>query len=92
MAAEVPVVATRVGGIPEIVTQGETALLVEPGDISAMSSSIGRLLQDADLARLIVDRSRKRILEHHAPEARVRRLLDIYAGLKIGRPTVDPRG
>jgi glycosyltransferase involved in cell wall biosynthesis len=83
MAAGVPVVATRVGGIPEIVSHGETALLVEPGDISGMSSSIAGLLKDpAGLAQRLVDRSRERILERHAPEARVRRLLDIYAGLR----------
>ena len=82
MAAGVPVVATRVGGIPEIVTHGETALLVEPGDISAMSSSIARLLKDAAFAQRLVERSREQILEHYAPETRVRRLLDIYAGLQ----------
>jgi len=83
MAAGVPVVATRVGGVPEIATHEETALLVEPGDISAMSSSIARLLQnDAGLAQRLIERSRERILENHAPEARVRRLLEIYAGLQ----------
>ena len=82
MAAGVPVVATRVGGIPEIARHGETALLVEPGNISDMSTSIASVLKDAGgLARRLADRSREQILEHHAPEARVRRLLDIYAGL-----------
>ncbi|MCU1337776.1 MAG: glycosyl transferase, group 1 [Bryobacterales bacterium] len=81
MAAGVPVVATRVGGIPEIVTDGESALLVEPGDIAGMSSSIARLLEDEGFARQVVGHARGRIVEHHAPEARVRRLLDIYAGL-----------
>jgi len=82
MAAGVPVVATRVGGIPEIVSHGETALLVEPGDISDMSISIARLLTDARFAQRLVERSREKILEHHAPQARMRKLLDIYAGLR----------
>ena len=48
-----------------------------------MSSSIARLLQnDAGLAQRLIERSRERILENHAPEARVRRLLEIYAGLQ----------
>ena len=81
MAAGVPVVATRVGGIPEIAAHGETALLVEPGDIRDMSSSIERLLKDAGFARNLAERSRERILEYHAPEARVRRLVKIYSGL-----------
>ena len=81
MAAGVPVVATSVGGIPEIVTHGESALLVTPGDVAAMSASIARLLSDKNLAQSLVARSRERILEHHTPEARVRRLIDIYTGL-----------
>jgi glycosyltransferase involved in cell wall biosynthesis len=82
MAAGVPVVATRVGGIPEIASPGETALLVEPGDVSGMSSSIARLLNDAGLTQRLTERSRERILANHAPEARMRRLLDIYTGLQ----------
>ena len=58
MAAGVPVVATRVGGIPEIVCHGETALLVEPGDIAGMSSSIATVLQDL-AARPAPGRSRQ---------------------------------
>ena len=81
MAAGVPVVATRVGGIPEIASHGETALLIEPGDISGMRSSIARVLQDAGFAQRLVERSKERIIERHAPKARARRLLDIYAGL-----------
>jgi glycosyltransferase involved in cell wall biosynthesis len=82
MAAGVPVVATRVGGIPEIVTHEESALLVEPGDITGMSSSIARILQDAKFAQQIARRSRELVLEYHGPEGRVRRLLEIYAGLQ----------
>jgi len=81
MAAGVPVVATRVGGIPEIVSHEDTALLVKPGDISGMGTSIARLLTDPGFAQQMAERSRERILEHHAPAARVRKLLDIYAGL-----------
>ena len=77
MAAGVPVVATRVGGIPEIVTQ-ESALLVEPGDASAMCTAISRALEDTSLARQLVDRSHELIRQRHAPEARLRRLLNIY--------------
>ncbi|HEY2842204.1 MAG TPA: glycosyltransferase [Bryobacteraceae bacterium] len=81
MAAGIPVVATSVGGIPEIVTHGESALLVTPGDVAAMSASIARLLADKSLAQSLAARARERILEHHTPEARVQRLIDIYTGL-----------
>ena len=45
-----PVIASRVGGIPEIVTDGETGLLVEPGDESALAEAMARLLDDEALA------------------------------------------
>ena len=50
MAANVPVVATAVGGVPEIVTHEESALLIEPGDPVSMSAAMARLLTEPDLA------------------------------------------
>jgi glycosyltransferase involved in cell wall biosynthesis len=44
-----PTVATRVGGIPEAVVDGETGLLTPPGDTDAMIEAITRLLKDRDL-------------------------------------------
>lgn len=53
MGGGVPVVATRVAGIPEIVKDGETGLLVHPGDSSALGAALARLAADASLrARL----------------------------------------
>jgi len=49
-SCEVPVVASRVGGVPEAVWEGETALLVTPGDVDAWSNALERLVsQDATL-------------------------------------------
>lgn len=59
---ETPAVSTRSGGIPEAVADGETGLLVEPGDFEAMAEAIARLLEDDDrrmaLGRAAADRSR----------------------------------
>jgi glycosyltransferase involved in cell wall biosynthesis len=81
MAAGVPVVATRVGGIPEIVQDRESALLIEPGDAPAMNQALKSVLSDGPLARRLVERSRERIQEHHSPQARMRKLLNVYAAL-----------
>lgn len=50
MVAGTPVVASRVGGLPEMVVEGETGLLVEPGDRQALGDAIRRLLGDRRLA------------------------------------------
>ena len=51
MAAGVPVVGARAGGIPHIVKDGETGVLVDPGDADALVAGIARVLDDAALAR-----------------------------------------
>ena len=53
MAAGVPVVATSVGGIPEMVADKKAALLVEPSDPEAMASAINLLFSNPDLARTL---------------------------------------
>lgn len=78
MAARVPVVATAVGGIPEIVTHRESALLVKPGDASGMADSMARLLENRDEAGAMVAKAHQLIQEHYGPEQRTRRLVEIY--------------
>ncbi len=51
MACGVPVVASDVGGLPEVVVDGETGFLAAPGDIAGMAKHVRRLLTDEDLRR-----------------------------------------
>lgn len=51
MASGVPIVSTNAGGIPDMVEDGKTALLVPPGDAQAMATAAVRILDDGDLAR-----------------------------------------
>jgi glycosyltransferase involved in cell wall biosynthesis len=53
MLAGLPVAATRVSAVPEIVVDGETGVLVEPGDERALAAALGGLLGDADRARAL---------------------------------------
>jgi len=78
MAAGVPVVATSVGGIPEIATNGETALLVTPHDAEAMASAINLVLSNAQLLQGLVRNSYERIKTQHSPESRALFLLQTY--------------
>ena len=86
MAAGVPTVATAVGGIPEIVQDGESALLVQPSDLEGMSAAMARLLIDEPaLALKLAARSRALVRERHAPERRVHRLIEIYRSVAGSR-------
>src|SRR5262249_50813680 len=60
-AADVPVVSTRVGGIPELVDDGRTGVLVDFDDEEAMAQALGDLLADPDLARGLRKAGRDRV-------------------------------
>jgi len=81
MATHVPVVATAVGGVPEIVKDEESAMLIDPGDPVSMSAAMARVLTEPELAQRLTKRSHELILEHHEPEARTRQLVSIYRSL-----------
>jgi glycosyltransferase involved in cell wall biosynthesis len=64
MASGLALVCTTAGAIPEVAgTDGETALLVPPGDAGALSEAIKRALEDAGLRARLGDAARKRVLE-----------------------------
>jgi glycosyltransferase involved in cell wall biosynthesis len=64
MACGVPLVATTGGALPEVVgTDGETGLLVEPGDPSALAVAVSRVLDDPALAARLAEAGRRRVLE-----------------------------
>lgn len=81
MAAGVPVAATSAGGIPEIVSHEETALLVKPGDPTAMANAIHRLLSSPELCTALAGRAQKLIQTRFSPEVRAQVLTDLYAHL-----------
>ena len=81
MAARVPVVATAVGGVPEIATHKENALLVEAHDVEALAQAISQLLDDRELAQNLASKAQKRVIKNHSPQARLRSLLEIYREL-----------
>ena len=65
MACGVPLVATTGGAIPEVVgTDGDTALLVEPGDSDALAAKIRWALDEPDLRRSVGARGRQRVIDH----------------------------
>jgi glycosyltransferase involved in cell wall biosynthesis len=77
MAAGVPVVATAVGGIPEIATDGRDALLVKQGDAQALAAATARLLQDHGLRERLTASARA-IVARKTPEAYFQSLASVF--------------
>jgi len=81
MACELPVVATRVGGIPDAVANGKTGLLVEPGDAVTLAEAMLRLLSDEDLRKSMGKAARKQAVELFSWEQIVTKLLYLYENI-----------
>jgi glycosyltransferase involved in cell wall biosynthesis len=88
MAAGVPVVATSVGGTPEMVEDGVTGLLVPPRDARALAEAIGSLLADPLRGRSIGDAGRRRVAERFSLEATVHATAQLYE--RLLRPVTVP--
>jgi alpha-maltose-1-phosphate synthase len=84
MACETAVVASRTGGIPEVVADGETGLLVPPGDPAALAEALNALLRDPDRARAMGQAGRKRAVAEFGWHAIAAQTVALYAKLVNG--------
>jgi glycosyltransferase involved in cell wall biosynthesis len=82
LAHRLPVIATNVSGIPELIEDGVTGLLVPEKDPTALAAAIRRLIADRTAALAMAERGRARVLDQFDPERNHRRLLDMYSALK----------
>jgi glycosyltransferase involved in cell wall biosynthesis len=95
MACSRAIVATRAGGIPEIVDDGRTGVLVEPRDHTAMASAIVRLLKDADLRQRMGDAGLARVSERFTVDRMIAETAAVYervAGTRRAADTVRRPG
>ena len=83
-AASLPIVSVRVGGIPEIVSDGETGLLTEVGDVEGMAERVITLATDRQLRESFGEAARLRALEKFDSQTQVSRLEEFYQGLLAG--------
>jgi glycosyltransferase involved in cell wall biosynthesis len=90
MARRVPVVASAVGGIPEVITSGVDGVLVEPADSRTLAAAVSDLLTDPDLRRRIGEAGYRTVAERYSIDAQVRRIEAVYdeelarAGVLLG--------
>jgi glycosyltransferase involved in cell wall biosynthesis len=81
MASGTPVVASRIGGLAEVVVDGETGFLVEPGDVEALGDRLALLLADRRLAARLGANARDLVVERFTWRACAERCLDAYETL-----------
>ncbi|HEY8486869.1 MAG TPA: glycosyltransferase family 4 protein [Limnochordales bacterium] len=72
------IVSTRAGGIPEAVKDGESGLLVPPGDVEALARALRRVMADAELRRRLGEAARRRYLEHFTARRMAERTVAVY--------------
>ncbi len=78
MAASKPVVATPVGGVAEMVSDGETGFLVDVGDVNALANALLRLLRDPSLRARIGQSGHEFAVENYRADTVARRTYDVY--------------
>lgn len=86
MACEVPVVASRVGGVPEVVIDGESGFLSEVGDVEKMGRDAARLLADSDLRREMGKRARESAVSRYRTEIVIPQYIEFYNQVLARKP------
>ena len=81
MAAGLPVVATEVGGIPDVMVESVNGFLVPPRDPTSLAQAITHLLDDPDLRQQMGQVGRERVIEHFSVERMVERTQNLYEQL-----------
>ena len=83
MQAGLPIIASKTGGIPDVIEDGGNGLLVPPGEPEALARAIDRLLADRDLARRLSEGAQERAKDYDW-EVLAERVLRVYQGVSAG--------
>jgi len=78
MACEVPVIASRVGGLPEVVDDGETGFLSAVGDVDQMANDAIKLLTDKKLRREMGKRARTSAISRYSTDRIIPQYINFY--------------
>ena len=81
MACELPVIATRVGGLPKSVDHGRTGLLVESGNVENLKAAMLAMAKDKDRRRDMGQCGREKVVQKHTWLETARQMLRVYEGL-----------
>ena len=78
MAAGIPVVATKVGGVVELIEDGKDGLLISPGDSPALAEAILRILEDQELKSVLVQNAKEKVRDYFSIEKMVNDHASLY--------------
>jgi len=81
MSCGLPVIASKIGGVVDIVEDGKSGILFEPGDVAGLSSAMIRLLKDAELRQRLGAEARKRIVEGFSIDKIADEYINLYKTL-----------
>jgi len=81
LALETPSIATRVGGVPDLINPGRTGYLIEPQDDLELVQSIQRAISSPELGAKMAAAGRKNIVERFGFDARMKKIAKIYHDL-----------
>ncbi len=91
MASQRPVVATAVGGVPEIIEDGRSGILVPSGRADSLAGAVARLIDDKTVRRQIAERGRQRVVERFDLDQITARYEELYSGVLQPRRTNQPK-
>ena len=91
LAARLPVIATRIAGVPELVEDGVSGLLVPPGDVAALARAIGRLAGDAELRLKMGDAGARAVARGFSSRDEAARLARLFAACHGAADWPEPR-
>ena len=83
MAMEVPVIATNIGGIPEVIDDGKTGIIIPPGNVDALCEAIKFLIQNHGIRLQMGKNGRVRVLVKFTVEQNVRKTEDVFLSLMV---------
>lgn len=92
MAAGKPVIGTNSGGVPEIIEDGKTGVLIPPRDPEAMGEAVDKLLKDKKLAQWMGEEGRKRVIKCFTPRAYAKEIERVYAKVLAGKTALGKKG
>jgi glycosyltransferase involved in cell wall biosynthesis len=87
MVMQKPVIASRLGSLPEIVDDSMTGLLFEPGDVQDLSRKIAQLYADPERCRRMGETGRAKVDSHYSPDLVYARLEEILTSALQSNPS-----